>query len=476
MLTSLRPIILALLCLTALTVSAHAESLSIEFKPPNPEDKVTGNLIVVISNRNFQASRPGLLSTYLGDVFVKEKVTLKSGDTVTIDLGEATAPVPLYVGAYLDENQNFMWRGLPDQGEFYTSELSLIGRQGTTKLVLDTFHLDPQRQVPPWMQERKVVSQQMLDAGFDLETSTTKLLVGLPPGYWEGDEEYPVVFVSHGFNGDRWSYFRRYRQWRDQMKDEPMILVSMDSFGSFGHHLFLNSEANGPRLDSLTKDIVPYIDQTYRTNGKRVIYGQSSGGWTAVSVLRRAPELFVGAVATGPDPLKLRQWWMGDGDNIYQNPDGTQRFFAPILKLDMESFVDIELRTQSFGQFAGFLAAFSPYRPTNPGMPFLSPFDLETGKVRPEVWKLWQENDQALWAIRHPKKAREAFAYRLVLIAGEKDEFGLRDTTLQFSHTLNVLEIPHLYYEIPGAGHTNYLERPAFVSQLWSVLYKFVEK
>lgn len=464
-----------LFLLALLAAAAHAETLTIEFKPPNSLDAASGNLIVVISDRNFQASRPGLISSYLGDVFVKENVHLKSGDTITIDLGEATASVPLYVGAYLDENRNFMWRGLPDEGEFYTSDITLLGQNGSTALTLDRFHLEPSPKVPNWMQERRVVSQQMLQAGFSPELSTTKLLVGLPPGYWENRKTYPVVFVSHGFNGDRWSYIRRYEQWRRQMANEPMILVSMDSFGAFGHHLFLNSEANGPRLDSLTQDIIPYIDRTYRTNGKRVIYGQSSGGWTAVSVLRHAPELFVGAVATGPDPLKLREWWVGDGDNLYQNPDGSTRFFAPVLKLDMKSFVDIELRTQSFGQFAGFLAAFSPYKPADLTMPFLSPFDLKTGEIKPEVWKLWQENDQALWAIRNPEEARKAFAYRLVLIAGEKDEFGLRDTTLQFSHTLNVLEIPHLYFEIPGAGHTNYLERPDFVRQLWTVFYKFVE-
>jgi pimeloyl-ACP methyl ester carboxylesterase len=251
-----------------------------------------------------------------------------------------------------------------------------------------------------------------------------------------------------------------------------MILISLDSHGLFGHHLFLNSEANGSRMDVFTKELVPYIDKRFRTNGKRIVYGQSSGGWTAVSLLRRAPDLVSAAVATGPDPLQLDNWWMDESKNLYTNADGTTRNLISSVGLSMKDFVDMEIQTQSFGQFAGFLAAFSPYRPEKEGLPFESPFDLETGELREHIWQQWKENDMGAWSRSHPTLAKEAFADRLVLIVGDEDEFGLYQTTLDFSATLDSLEIPHRLKVVEGAGHSNYLEEPEFAAECWSLFYK----
>ena len=157
--------------------------------------------------------------------------------------------------------------------------------------------------------------------------------------------DYPVVYIFHGFSGNRWSYINRYRAWREQMKTEPMLIVSLDSFGPFGHHLFLDSPTNGPRFQVLTEEIVPFVEGRYRTNGHRVAYGQSSGGWTAVNLLRQAPELFHGAAATGPDPLILQDWWFGEGQNAYQNPDGSPRMIVEKLNLSLEKLAILELTT-----------------------------------------------------------------------------------------------------------------------------------
>lgn len=164
----------------------------------------------------------------------------------------------------------------------------LKGRDQTA--LLDSRRKARVRKLPAWIQDHAILSQRMLAAGFSSQEATTRFLVGLPPGYWQSTRRYPVLYVSHGFSGDRMSYLDRYAIWREQMGARPMILVSLDSNGAYGHHVFLNSEANGPRQDVLTEEIVPRIDGQFRTNGQRVIYGQSSGGWTAISLLRRAPK------------------------------------------------------------------------------------------------------------------------------------------------------------------------------------------
>mgnify|MGYP000070636421 CR=1 FL=1 len=455
--------LLPFLLLGLLATSLQAETLTVTAS--RGERTKTGNLIVVLSPREFRAHSPGLMNVYAGKILVGEGYT--TGETVNFELPQGTKG--WYAGAYLDENRNFMWRGLPDSTELYSSKVVQLSTPNPT-ITVDAKRTPRTTKTPAWARESSFLSSILLKEGFSREQATQKLLVVLPPGYWTSGKSYPVLFVSHGFNGDRRTYDKRYRMWRTYMKEKPMIIVSMDSFGRFGHHLFLNSEANGSRFDVFTREIVPFIDQRWRTNGTRIVYGQSSGGWTAISLLRRAPELIHGAVATGPDPLELDDWWMDESQNLYTNRDGSERKVVPAVGLTMKRFVEVEVRSRSFGQFAGFLAPFSPYRPDAEGpFPFESPFDLQSGALRPEIWTLWKENDMGEWARSHPDEARNTFSERLALIAGDQDEFGLYKTTLRFSETLKSLGIPHQFKVVEGAGHSDYLEEETFVKECWTI-------
>lgn len=452
-----------LLLIGLLAASLQAETLTVTTSPG--QRAKTGNLIVVLSPREFRAGSPGLMNVYAGKILVSEGYT--AGDRVELELPRGTAG--WYAGAYLDENRNFMWRGMPDSEELFSSKVLKLSTPNPI-LKIDARRTPRKTQTPAWARESSFISSVLLEEGFSREEATQNLLVVLPPGYWTSQESYPVLFVSHGFNGDRRTYDKRYRMWRTHMKDVPMIIVSLDSFGRFGHHLFLNSEANGSRFDVFTKEIVPFIDQHWRTNGTRIVYGQSSGGWTAISLLRRAPELIHGAVATGPDPLELDDWWMDENQNLYTNRDGSERKVVPAVGLTMKRFVDVEVRSQSYGQFAGFLAPFSPYRPNAQGpFPFESPFELQSGALRPEIWSIWKENDIGEWARSHPDEARATFSNRLALIVGDRDEFGLYATTQKFSETLKSLSIPHQLKVVEGGGHSDYLEEEKFVAECWTI-------
>jgi alpha-beta hydrolase superfamily lysophospholipase len=460
-------LLLGLFCL--LLGSVQAQTLTVEFSPEGSSSRISGNLIVVVCEQRFPATGPGLLGVYGGELHCRPNLEVGPGENVEVALGKH--PKPAYVGIYFDQNQNFMSTGLAEPGEYFGSRVGKLEGHDL-KLRLDSLARPRRRKLPSWIQEHALVSQRMLDAGFSVEQATQRFLVGLPPGYWRSQRRYPTLFVSHGFSGNRHTYLDRYQVWRQQMAEQPMLLVSLDCNGAYGHHLFLSSQGNGPRTEVLTEEVVPYLDARFRGNGRRVVYGQSSGGWTAVSLLRRAPHIFQGAAATGPDPLTLRLWWMGANENLYTHSDGSSRMFAPVIDLTMRTLVDRELQSRSYGQFTAFLAAFSDYRKEQVGIPFSSPFDLDTGTLRPEVWKQWETNDQTLWVESHSDQARQVFSNHLALFAGEKDEFGLAETTLHFSRTLKTLDIPHQMKLIPGAGHTNYLDRPAFQRELYRTCYR----
>ena len=252
-----------------------------------------------------------------------------------------------------------------------------------------------------------------------------------------------------------------------------MILVSLDSYGEYGHHLFLDSPGNGPRLRVLREEILPYIDRTFRSNGRRVLYGHSSGGWTVASLLRRAPDLFAGGVASAPDPLTLDDWWRGDQNNLYRDSGG-DRCFAPSLGLTMRHFVECERESHSYGQFSGFLAPFSGLSSQPGWLRFETPFDLETGDLQPDVWEQWKDNDLLLWAQTHPDQARICWEHKLRLLVGDADEFGLTRTTREFSRELDRLGIAHGYTEVKGAGHFDLEAEQDRGGSLWRELYELV--
>jgi enterochelin esterase-like enzyme len=139
-----------------------------------------------------------------------------------------------------------------------------------------------------------------------------RLLVYTPPGYDAPDNEarYPVLYLLHGCPdpGDGWNRYGRAAEEVDQLCVQedfpPMIVVCPDGngLGSFGDSEYI--DAVNPKLKGkagvrvatyLTDEAVPFIDQKYRTiptPAGRLIGGISTGGYGAVNLGLRRPDLF----------------------------------------------------------------------------------------------------------------------------------------------------------------------------------------
>jgi hypothetical protein len=139
--------------------------------------------------------------------------------------------------------------------------------------------------------------------------------------------------------------------------------------------------------------------------------------------------------------------------------------------LTFREFILQEVRTGSFGQFAGFAAVYSPYTPKDTEVPFLLPFDLETGELDPEVWAQWERRDLYLWTKAHPQQARRALAGRFSLYVGDRDEFGLYPPAREYSALLEEMAIAHTFEAIEGATHGDYIRTESFLRALWTAAY-----
>ena len=143
--------------------------------------------------------------------------------------------------------------------------------------------------------------------------SWRRLFVYTPPGYNENiKEKYPVVYIQHGGGEDEtgWAIQGKTDIILDNLiaagKAKPMLVVmSNGNFraanGGFGGY---SSAGMEPFKEELTKNIIPFIDNNFRTKAdakNRALCGLSMGGGQAFYVGLESPDYFssVGVFSTG---------------------------------------------------------------------------------------------------------------------------------------------------------------------------------
>ncbi|HXG90936.1 MAG TPA: alpha/beta hydrolase family protein [Blastocatellia bacterium] len=129
-----------------------------------------------------------------------------------------------------------------------------------------------------------------------------KYAVQLPPSY-DADKKrhYPVLYFLHGMNGNEGEFEHRgiaaaVDKLRAEGKIGEFIIVAPAGENSF----YINSK-NGVRYeDAIIADLIPHIEKTYRamaTRDGRAIQGLSMGGWGALMLAFKHPEMFSSVTA-----------------------------------------------------------------------------------------------------------------------------------------------------------------------------------
>lgn len=119
----------------------------------------------------------------------------------------------------------------------------------------------------------------------------------LPPSYEGSDREYPVIFFLHGANENekRWST----RGETDLMLDRMVAAGEIGEFIvaiPFGANSFYTNTLSGVRWeDMVITEFIPMIESENRaigTRAGRAISGTSMGGYGALKIAMKRPDLF----------------------------------------------------------------------------------------------------------------------------------------------------------------------------------------
>ena len=285
------------------------------------------------------------------------------------------------------------------------------------------------------------------------------LYVYQPPNYEATIENFPVVYCLTGFTGRGKMFLNdaafvpnlaeRLDKLIAEKKIRPLIAVMPDCFTHFGGSQYINSAATGNYEDYLTEEIVPFVDENFRTKNERdfrAVMGHSSGGYGALIMAMRHADLFGLACSTSgdcyfdlcylPDFPKAFRAIKGDPKQLIE------KFWKEDERKNSDDFAALNV--------LGMSACYSPNREAE--MNFDLPFDLQTGELRDDVLARWREHDPAFLVEKYAENLKSLKL--LFLDAGTRDEFALDLGARILSRRLNDAKIAHIHEEFDD-GHFN---------------------
>lgn len=279
------------------------------------------------------------------------------------------------------------------------------------------------------------------------------LPVYLPPGYDAGGEEYPVVYCLTGFTGrgrmllNDNPFTPNLAQRMDKLiasgSIQPMIVIMPDCFTYYGGSQYINSTATGNYEDYLTKELVPFIDENFRTRrdaGSRAVMGKSSGGYGALIMGLRHADLF-GLVCSTSGDCYFEYCYPNDFAKAFRIMEGDPAAF-------MRKFWSSEKHGKDDHAALNTIGMSACYSPN--GTSFDLPFDPVTAEMRPDVWSRWLDHDPVRLVEKYVENLK---SLKLLFIdAGTRDEFFLDVGARILSNKLRGHGVDHIREEFDD-GH-----------------------
>ncbi|HEY6475412.1 MAG TPA: alpha/beta hydrolase-fold protein [Polyangia bacterium] len=291
------------------------------------------------------------------------------------------------------------------------------------------------------------------------DPTTRRIALWLPPSYArEPARRYPVIYWLAGYAGTGEMLFSG-NAWQPGLGERierlvgggamgEAIVVAPDCFTRWGGAQYLDSPAIGNYEAHLVGEVISAIDSRFRTvatRAGRAIGGKSSGGFGALVLAMRHPDLFA-AVASHAGDMAFALSALQDlptAARTLRRHGGVEAFVAAFEAREKKSGDDFT--TMMVLAQAG---AYSP-EAGRPGGVAL-PFDVETGEIDAVVWKRWLAWDPIELLPKHAAALRGLAL--LYLDAGTRDEHNLDLGARIFVARLRALGIACEHHEFDD-GH-----------------------
>lgn len=285
--------------------------------------------------------------------------------------------------------------------------------------------------------------------------------VYLPPSYdRDSTRRFPVIVVLTGFTGRGRmllndspfspSLDERLDQLIESGRMRECIAVMPDCYTRFGGSQYLDSSATGRYETHVMQELLPHIDERFRTlatREHRAVVGKSSGGYGALRLAMRHPDVF-GALGSHSGDVYFEYCYrpeIAKACDVLQRAGGAGAFLTRFHASPQKSKSDF-----TGFEILGMAACYSPDPAADLGVAL--PFDLATGAFRDDVWQRWVAHDPLSLLEAHADALRRM---KLVYLdCGTRDEYHLHLGLRLFVRALQARGIAHTHLEYDDA-HMN---------------------
>ena len=455
---------------TSNVASTSSVSIAVTLSDGISKTPVSGRLLVLFSRDNPQPIQgPNWFSPEpFAAVNVKD---WKPGDSLTFPTDADAFPVPLTQMPMGDYFAQVVLRRNPDFahhkdgiGNLYSQPRKVSVRGGNKNTIeLSLTEVILARPMPELANAKIVARRSELLSKFHGRNVVDRALVLLPPSYTANPEKiYPVYYEITGFGPTIEDMLKGHQSSEVAAGGVEFIHVFLTGQCQWGHHVYANSQTNGPRGDALVKEMIPAIESQFRIVAKpyaRLLGGHSSGGWSSLWLQTHYPRFFGGVWSTSPDPVDFRDWQgtdlYGQAPNIFKTVEGKRKPLAiangrPIIWYEDFSKMDDVL--ERGGQLRSFEAVFSPRG--RDGMPARC-WNRDTGKTDPAIVSHWKQYDISDYLGTNWQALKGDLTGKVHVFTGDKDTFLLTEAVRMLKRRLQSLGSDAQIEILPGCDHFN---------------------
>jgi enterochelin esterase-like enzyme len=308
----------------------------------------------------------------------------------------------------------------------------------------------PQGEIKRLEIESKALAGNMLG-----DPSRRDLFVYLPAGFKAGDR-LPLLVDLVGFTGSgqahiNWKNFgenvpERLDRLIGDRKMPPVAVAFPDCFSRLGGNQYINSASIGGYEDYLLGEVVPQVEKTLGVggNGRRGVFGKSSGGYGAIVHAMRHGDFWAAAACHSGD-MAFELCYLVDLPKVLM--ELTNKHGGSIERF-IDYFESAPKPADKDMVVLNFIAMAASYDP-DPSQ-FLGirlPCNPETAEMIPVRWANWRAHDPVNMVEKSAAMLRGLKA--LYIDCGDRDQFNLVFGARQLHRALERLGVAHRYEEFP---------------------------
>ncbi|MGC1273899.1 MAG: alpha/beta hydrolase-fold protein [Planctomycetaceae bacterium] len=447
---------------------AASPEFVVTFDPAVRNEPYTGRVYVFFSRENAEPRR-GPDWFYPEPFFAKDVTGWQPGEPLTLaadDPALHSFPKPLADLALDGYRAQAVARFNPWErevgvgaGNGYGPAVNVAGDAGRVRLTIDRLVESRPYEETAWGKPIEVRSERL--SAFHGRDVALRGTVILPSSYHdEPNRRYPTIFTIPGFGGDH-----RIDPIREPVPEQnergvEFLRVMLNPNMPSGHHVFADSDNNGPVGTALVEEFLPTFDKEYRSIPEptaRFVTGHSSGGWSSLWLQVSHPDVFGGVWSTAPDPVDFHDFQQidvyRDGENVYFDRDGQPRPLARRngdVVLLYRDFDRMEQVLGHGGQLQSFEAVFGPKGDDGRPAPL---WDRKSGAIDPAVAETWKRYDVRLVLEENWPKIGKDLAGKIHVFMGDEDTFYLEGAARLLKESLHRLGSDAVVELVPDRDH-----------------------